>query len=91
MHVQQIQLLGFSHGRHLGRERERVRLMFEQRVRHHLDFMKAHALIQLSQTRGQRRRNEMHRVTARREFLAQLRTDDAAAAVGWIDCDTDVH
>jgi hypothetical protein len=33
----------------------------------------------------------VHRVAARGEFLAQLRTDDATAAVGWIDCDADVH
>ena len=33
----------------------------------------------------------MNRVPARGEFFPQLRTDDAAAAVGRIDCDADVH
>jgi hypothetical protein len=91
MYVQQIEILSLSHGRHLGRQRQGVRLMLEQRIRHHLDFVKTHPLVQLSQTRRQRRGDEVHRMAARREFFAQLRTDDAAAAVGWIDCDADVH
>src|SRR5438477_7301758 len=91
MHVQQIEILSLSHGRHFCCQSQCVRLMLEQRVRHHLDFMKPHALIELSQTRRQSRRNKMHRMAARREFLPQLRTNDAAPAVGWIDCDADVH
>jgi len=33
----------------------------------------------------------MHCVSARRKFLSQFRTHDAAAAVTWVDCDADVH
>ena len=65
--------------------------MLEERIGHHLDFVKPHPLIQFRQTCGQSGRDEMNRVAARREFLAQLRTHDPAAAVSWIDCDADVH
>ena len=41
-------------GGHFGRERERVRLVLKQRVRHHLDFVKAHAFVELSQPGWQR-------------------------------------
>src|SRR5437763_16728808 len=33
----------------------------------------------------------MHSVPALGELFSQLRTHDAAAAVGRIDCDTDIH
>src|SRR2546421_7642614 len=91
MHMQQIEILVVRYGRHLRRQRQSVRLMFEQWVSHHLNFMKTHTLVEFSQTRGQGRRDEVHRVPALRQFLAQFRTDDAAAAIGWIDCDADVH
>src|SRR6266496_1737079 len=91
MNVEQIQVLSLGHSRHLGRQGKCVWLMLKQRIRHHLNFMKTHPLVQFSQPGGQGRRNEMHRVAARRELLAKLRADDTAATVGWIDCDPDVH
>jgi hypothetical protein len=33
----------------------------------------------------------MNRVSAGGQFLAEFGTDDAAAPVGWIDRDADVH
>ena len=65
--------------------------MLEQRIGHHLDFVKPHPLVQLGQPGGQSRRDKMHGMAASGEFLAQLRSDNAAAAVSWIDCDADVH
>src|SRR5882672_11596012 len=65
--------------------------MFEERIRHHFDFMKTHTLVKFSQSRGQSRGNKVHGVPTLRQFFAQLRTDYAAAAIGWIDCDADVH
>ena len=53
VNVQQIQVLGLRNCRHLGRERESVRLMLKQRIRHHLDFMKTHALVQFGEPRRQ--------------------------------------
>src|ERR1041385_1811995 len=91
VHVQQIEIFVFSYCRHLRCQRQRVGLMLEQRIRHHLDFMKSHPLIQFSQARGQRGRDEMNGMAALRKLFPQLRTDDAAAAVSWIDCDSDVH
>src|SRR5437868_399477 len=91
MHMQQIEILVFSYGRHLRRQRQRVRLMLEQRIRHHLDFMKTHALIQFSQPRRQSRGDEMHGVPALGKFFPQLRAHNAAATIGRIDCDADIH
>ena len=91
MHMQQIEILVFSYGRHLRRQRQRVRLMLEQRIRHHLDFMKTHALIQFSQPRRQSRGDEMHGVPALGKFFPELRAHNAAATIGRIDCDADIH
>jgi hypothetical protein len=65
--------------------------MFEQRVRHHLDFVKAHVLIQFSQASGKRRGDEMDRVSASGEFLSEFRANNAAPAVRGIDRNADVH
>src|SRR6185369_8311637 len=65
--------------------------MLKQRVRHHFHFVKTHALVELSQSCRQRGRNEMDRVTACSKFFAELRSNDAAAAVGGIYRDADVH
>ena len=54
MNVKQIKILAFGHGRHLGCQRQRVWLVLKERIRHHFDFMKAHSLIQFSQSRWQR-------------------------------------
>jgi hypothetical protein len=50
--------------RHFRRQRQIVRLMLEQRIRHHFDFVKLNFIAQFDKTRRQTRRNKMHRVTA---------------------------
>src|SRR2546425_12968254 len=91
MYMEQIEILLFRYRRHLRSQRQRVRLMLEQRIRHHLYFMKTHALVELCQTRRQSRGNEVDCVAASGQLLAQLRTDYPAAAVSWINSDADVH
>src|SRR5688572_3683148 len=91
VYVKQIELLFFRDGGHLRGQRQRVRLMLEQRIRHHLHFVKTHMLVQFREPRGQRRRDEMDGMTARGEFLAEFRSHDTAAAVRGIYRDADVH
>src|SRR5437868_6683599 len=91
VYVKQIKVFSFGNLSHLRSQRERVRLVFEERVRHHLDFVKAHALVQLGQARRESRRNEMNRVAARRKLFPKLRAYDSAAAISRIDRDAYVH
>src|ERR1044072_5697295 len=91
MDVQQIEFLFLSDSRHFCRERECVRLMLKQWIRHHFDFVKAHTLVEFSQTSWQCRRDEVNCVTACSEFFAEFRADDTATAVGGIYRDSDVH
>jgi hypothetical protein len=89
--VEQVEVFGLGHVRHLRRQGQRVGLVLEERVRHHLDFVEPDALAQLDEAGRQRRGDEVNRVSARRKLLAQLRADDAAAAVSRVDRDTDIH
>ena len=65
--------------------------MLEQRVRHHLDLVKVNAFIQLRQPRRQKRRNKMHIMAPLCQVAAELRAHNAAAAIGRIDCNADIH
>src|SRR5215831_6329638 len=91
VHMEQIQVLVFSHRGHLRCEGQRVRLMLKKWVRHHLDFVKTHPLVQLRQACGQCGGDEMHDMAALCQLFSEFRANDAAAAVSWIDCDADVH
>src|SRR6266511_5906636 len=91
VYVKQIQILGFRDLRHFGRERQGIRLMLEQRIRHHLDFMEAHALVKFCEPGRQRGGDKVDGVAACRQFFSQLRADDATAAIGGIDRDADVY
>ena len=91
MDVQQVELFGPGDRRHLGRESEVVWLMLKQRIRHHFHLVKMNPLAQLGQPRRQKRRDKMDVVAAFGQVAAELRADDAAAAVCWINCDADIH
>ena len=91
MHVQQIELFRTGDRRHFCCEREVVGLMLKQRIRHHLDLVKMHAVIQFGDAGRQDGRDEVDVVPAFRQFSPKLRPDDAAAAVGRINRDADVH
>src|SRR5258705_867296 len=91
MHVQEIEILVLGYCCHLGAKRERVWLMLEQGIGHHLDFVKTNAVAQLGESSGQGRRNEVDHVTASGQLLAQFRTHNAAAAIGWVNSNADIH
>ncbi len=91
MDVQQVELFGSRDRRHLCGEREVIRLMFEERIRHHLDLVKMNTLVQLGKPRRHDGRDEMDIVPAFGKITPEFRTDNAAAAVGRIDCYTDIH
>ena len=77
--------------RHLRRECEVVRLMLEQRIRHHLDFVKMNSFVELGDARRKHGRDEMHVMPTLGKIASELRTDDAAPAVSWINRDTNIH
>src|SRR5215212_9800635 len=60
VNVQEIEVLFLGDCRHLRSQCERVRLMLKQRIRHHLDFMETHVLVELRQSRWQCRGDEMN-------------------------------
>src|SRR6202008_2042135 len=91
VNVQQIEVLFLRDCRHFSSERESVWLMFKQRIRHHFDFVKMHALVEFSQTSGQYRSDEVNVVTACSEFFAEFGADYTAPAVGRIYRDAYVH
>lgn len=91
VNVQQIEVLFFCHRRHFGCERERVRLMLEQRVRHHFHFVETHAFAQLGQTGWECGSDEVNGVSAFGEFFAKFRADNAATAVARVYRDADVQ
>jgi hypothetical protein len=65
--------------------------MLKQRIRHHLNFVKANVFVEFCQTCGQRGGDEMNGVTACSEFLTEFGSNNAATAVGRINRDADVH
>src|SRR5882724_10709823 len=91
VYVKQIQILGLRHRGHLGCERQSVWLVLEERIRHHLHFMKAHALVKLREAGRQGGRDEVDCVAACCQLLAQFRADDATPAVSWINRYANVH
>src|SRR6186713_3501052 len=91
MDMQQIELFRSCDRRHLRRECEIVRLMFEKRIRHHLDFVEMNSIVELGDTRRKHRRNEVHVMPALSKIASELRADNSAPAVCWINRDTDIH
>jgi hypothetical protein len=91
MNVKQVQFFGTGDGRHLGREGEVVWLVLEQGVRHHFHLVKVDALIQLGQPRRQKRRDKVYIMSPLSQIAAELGHNDAAAAIGRINCNADVH
>ena len=65
VNVKQIQVFRLRDRRHFRRERQRIRLMLEQRIRHHLDFVKTHSLVKFGQTSRQSGSDEMDGMAAR--------------------------
>ena len=91
MDVQQIQIVGVGHVHHARRQRQAIGRILKQRVIGNFDFVIMNPRRARIQTNGVRVGDEMNLVPAVGEFEAQFRRDDAAAAVGRITSDSDVH
>src|SRR6185503_8494048 len=78
MNMKQIEILFLTNCRHLRRECQCVGLMLKQRIRHHLNFVKAYVLVEFCQPCGQRRGDEVNSVAACSEFLTEFGSNNAA-------------
>ena len=75
---------------HLRRQNEVVRWVFEQRIRQNFHLVEEDVVLH-GQPDGQSVTDEVNVVTALRELLPQFGGNDAAAAVGRITGDPDLH
>lgn len=91
MHVQQVELRLLGYFTHLGRERQRVGRMIEQRISGDLYLMEKNPLARSGQANGHRVTDEMNLVAARGELDAQLGGDHTGAAVRRVASDSDFH
>src|SRR6266403_4317497 len=91
MDVKQVQRLRFKNFKHLGGERQRIRWMVKEGIRRHLDLVKKD--VRVVQIHANRRgvADEVNVVVARGKLLAELRGNDAGAAVSWIAGYADTH
>ena len=91
VHVQQIELVTLGHFRHARRQRQAVGRILEQRIVGDFHLVIVNARHIRVEPNGVGVGDEVDFVAARGQFQAQLRGDDAAAAVGGITGDADFH
>src|SRR5262245_22109298 len=91
MCVNDIQPEFTGHLNDLVRERQQVLWFPEQRVRRGQHLVKRQARLELSEAKRRFRADEMDLMTAFRERLTKLGSDDAAAPDGGVADDADVH
>ena len=91
MDVEEVERFGFEDFEHFGGESERVGRMIEKRVAGDLDFVEMDVRVVEIHADGRGVGDEMDVVAAGGEFLAELGSDDAGAAVGGIAGDADFH
>src|SRR6266566_4224388 len=91
MHVEKVERFRLKDFEHFGGKRQRVGRMVKERVGNHLHFVKVEALTVEAQADGRCIANEVDLVAARGELDAELRGDDAGAAVSEVASDADAH
>ncbi len=91
VHVQQIQIVRFGDFRHARGQRQAIRRIFEERISGDLHLVVADARNARIQADRIGVGDEVHLVAAICQFHAQLRSHDAASAVGGIAGNADVH
>ena len=89
--VQQVEPVGLGHVGHARRQRQAVRRILEERVGGDLHFVVMNARNTGVEANRVGVADEVDFVAAAGEFHPQFRRDDAAAAVGGITGDADVH
>ena len=89
--VQQVQVVALGHFGHARGQRQRVGRVLEQRVGRDLDLVVVDARSARVEPDGVGVGDEVDLVAAVGQFQAQFGGDDAAAAVGGITGDSDLH
>ncbi len=91
VHVQQIQARRLGHLRHAGRQRQAIRRIEEQRIGRDLHLVVVNPGVIGIQADGVGVTDEVNFMPPRRQLHAQLGSNNAAAAVGGVTGDADVH
>ncbi len=91
VHVQKIESVKLRHFRHARGQRQIVRRIVEQRITGDVHFVIVNVGMQFGQPDGLGVGNEMDFVPALRQFQTQFGGHHAAAAVGGIAGDPDLH
>ena len=89
--VQQIEIVAGRDLGHARRQRQAVRRILKQRICRNFNFVIMNSREAGIEANGIRVSDEMNLVAARRQFQAELGGDNAAAAVGGITGDADLH
>ena len=91
VHVQQVEIVELRDLRHARRQRQIVRRIVEQRITRDFDFVIMNVRFRAPQPDRLGVRDEMNFVAALGQFQAQFRGHHAAAAVGRITGDPNLH
>jgi len=91
VHMQYFQIVLTGDVSHLGRQGQRIRRMFEQRVSCRFDSMKKQILLVAVEPKGDGITYKMNLMTSRGKLLPQLGGDYPGAARDRITCYADVH
>ena len=91
VYMKHVKVIDFSHLCHAGRQRQIVWRIFKQRILRDRNFMKQDVGMVVVQADRLLVGNEMDLMPTGGKFNAQFRTDYAAAAIGWITGDPDLH
>ncbi len=91
VHVQQIEFVDLRDFGHARRQRQIVGRILEQRIARDFHFVIVDVGLRFGQANGLRVGDEVHLVTALRQFQAEFGGDHAAAAVGGITGDSDLQ
>ncbi len=91
MHVQQVERVALGHFRHARRQRQAVRRILEQRVIRDFDLVIVDARRPRIEPDGIGVGDEVNIVPAVGQLETQLSSDNAAAAIGGITGDADLH
>src|SRR5262249_42709866 len=91
MNMQKIEFVEFRNFSHAGSERQIVRRVVEQRIPGDLDLVIVNMRLGLGKPDGLSVGNEMDVVSTVRQFEPQFRGHHAAASVGGIAGDPDLH
>src|SRR5229473_1441943 len=91
VHVQQVKIVNLRHFRHARGQRQVVGRILEERILRYLNFMIVNMWVGRAQANGLRVSDEMHIMSALRQFHAQFGGHHSAPTVGGITCDSDLH